>query len=106
MLFFLFFITKTHINTHYQQLKRFLRHIFPISIMTLKGWIFTKNATFTLLFFRYGVVFTHPNDTPTDTPTDTPSPFFERNGQVLHPTLLPYFGTQNSLIIYRHLTVS
>ena len=74
--------------------------------MTLKGWIFTKNATFTLLFFRYGVVFTHPNDTPTDTPTDTPSPFFERNGQILHPTLLPYFGIKNSLIIYRHLTVS
>lgn len=58
MLVFSVFIAKTHLHTHYQQLKLFLRRIIPISIMTLKGWIFTKNATFTPLFFRYGVVFT------------------------------------------------
>ena len=102
----LFFITKTRLYTHFQQLKQFLRRIIPISIMTLKGEIFTKNATFTLLFFCYGVVFTNPNDTPTDTPTDTPSPFFERNGQILILFFYPYFCpifTLSSISIYRIL---
>lgn len=89
LFFYIFKQKKTALNTHYQQLKRFLRHIFPISIQTLKGWIFTKNATFTHSFFRYRVVFTPLQVTPTVTPTVTPSPFLGRNVQVFP---LPYYS--------------